>query len=146
MRARDELLLDDAEEEEPSMVIVLPSIEGLKENWRPISAIAVVVLLVGAAAFYLIQQDPGPFTARPLRYGDHMDFTVTETTIEVTGDEMIALLRESPRRPSMRYATSSERPSAAGPARLPSATGVPGTSPIPSSRANRGGQRPRLLW
>ena len=91
--ASDELLLDDAEEEEPSMVIVLPSIEGLKENWRPISAIAVVVLLVGAAAFYLIQQDPA-FTARPLRYGDHMDFTVTETTIEVTGDEMIALLRD----------------------------------------------------
>ncbi|MEE2606944.1 MAG: SAP domain-containing protein, partial [Candidatus Thermoplasmatota archaeon] len=89
----DELLLDDVEEEEPSMVIVLPSVEGLKENWRPISAIAVVVLLVGAAAFYLIQQDPA-FTARPLRYGDHMDFTVTETTIEVTGDEMIALLRD----------------------------------------------------
>ena len=91
--ATDELLLDDDEEEEPSMVITLPSVEGLKDNWQAFSAIAVVVLLVGAIAFYLVQQDPA-FTARPLRYGDHMDFTVTETTIEITGDEMIGILRD----------------------------------------------------
>ena len=91
--ATDELLLDDDEEEEPSMVIILPSVEGLKDNWQAFSAIAVVVLLIGAIAFYLVQQDPA-FTARPLRYGDHMDFTVTETTIEITGDEMIGILRD----------------------------------------------------
>ena len=90
--ATDELLLDD-EEEEPSMVIMLPSAEVLKDNWQAFSAIAVVVLLVGAIAFYLVQQDPA-FTARPLRYGDYMDFTVTETTIEITGDEMIGILRD----------------------------------------------------
>jgi len=91
--ATDELLLDDDEEEEPSMVITLPSVEGLKDNWQAFSAIAVVVLLIGAIAFYLVQQDPA-FTARPLRYGDHMDFTVTETTIEISGDEMIGILRD----------------------------------------------------
>ena len=91
--ATDELLLDDDEEEEPSLVITLPSVEGLKDNWQAFSVIAVVVLLVGAIAFYLVQQDPA-FTARPLRYGDHMDFTVTETTIEITGDEMIGILRD----------------------------------------------------
>mgnify|MGYP000701044760 CR=1 FL=1 len=91
--ATDELLLDDDEEEEPSMVITLPSVEGLKDNWQAFSAIAVVILLVGAIAFYLVQQDPA-FIARPLRYGDHMDFTVTETTIEITGDEMIGILRD----------------------------------------------------
>ena len=32
--ATDELLLDDDEEEEPSMVITLPSVEGLKDNWQ----------------------------------------------------------------------------------------------------------------
>ena len=90
--ATDELLLDD-EEEEPSMVIMLPSAEVLKDNWQAFSAIAVVFLLVGAIAFYLVQQDPA-FTARPLRYGDYMDFTVTETTIEITGDEMIGILRD----------------------------------------------------
>ncbi len=90
--ATDELLLDD-EEEEPSMVIMLPSAEVLKDNWQAFSAITVVVLLVGAIAFYLVQQDPA-FTARPLRYGDYMDFTVTETTIEITGDEMIGILRD----------------------------------------------------
>ena len=91
--ATDELLLDDDEDEEPSMVIILPSVEGLKDNWQAFSAIAVVVLLIGAIAFYLVQQDPA-FTARPLRYGDHMDFTVTETTIEITGDEMNGILRD----------------------------------------------------
>ena len=55
--ATDELLLDD-EEEEPSMVIMLPSAEVLKDNWQAFSAITVVVLLVGAIAFYLVQQDP----------------------------------------------------------------------------------------
>ena len=91
--ATDELFLDEDKDEEPSMIITLPSVEGLRENWQAVSAIAVVVLLVGAIAFYLIQQDPA-FTARPLRYGDHMDFTVTETTIEITGDEMIGILRD----------------------------------------------------
>ena len=78
--ASDELLLDDAEEEEPSMVIVLPSIEGLKKNWRPISAIAVVVILVGATAFYLIQQDHHgdcrdrpPVLLQALNRGQHYD-------------------------------------------------------------------------
>ena len=91
--ATDEVFLDEADDEEPSMIITLPSVDGLKENWQAISAIAVVVLLVGAIAFYLVQQDPA-FTARPLRYGDQMDFTVTETTIEITGDEMIGILRD----------------------------------------------------
>ena len=91
--ATDELFLDEDKDEEPSMIITLPSVEGLRDNWQAVSAIAVVVLLVGAIAFYLIQQDPA-FTARPLRYGDHMDFTITETTIEITGDEMIGILRD----------------------------------------------------
>ncbi len=91
--ATDEVFLDEDDDEEPSMIITLPSVDGLKENWQAISAITVVVLLVGAIAFYLVQQDPA-FTARPLRYGDHMDFTVTETTIEITGDEMIGILRD----------------------------------------------------
>ena len=91
--ATDEMFLEEDEDEEPSMIITLPSVDGLKENWQAISAIAVVVLLVGAIAFYLVQQDPA-FTARPLRYGDQMDFTVTETTIEITGDEMIGILRD----------------------------------------------------
>jgi len=60
--ATDELLLDDDEEEEPSMVITLPSVEGRKDNWQAVSAIAVVVLLVGAIAFYIVQDDPS-FTA-----------------------------------------------------------------------------------
>jgi len=91
--ATDEVFLDEDDDEEPSMIITLPSVDGLKENWQAISAITVVVLLVGAIAFYLVQQDPA-FTARPLRYGDQMDFTVTETTIEITGDEMIGILRD----------------------------------------------------
>ncbi|HIC50561.1 MAG TPA: hypothetical protein EYP01_03835, partial [Candidatus Poseidoniales archaeon] len=65
-----QMFLDDEDAEEPSLVITVPSFSGLKANWKPISTVAVVILLVGAIAFYFVQQDHS-FTARPLRYGDH---------------------------------------------------------------------------
>ncbi|MED5159241.1 MAG: SAP domain-containing protein, partial [Candidatus Thermoplasmatota archaeon] len=49
----DEVFLDEDKDEEPSIIITLPSVEGLRDNWQAVSAIAVVVLLVGAIAFYL---------------------------------------------------------------------------------------------
>jgi len=91
-----ELVLDDDEEDEdePSVVINLPSMTGLKENWQIPAAIGVVVLLVGAAAVFVFQSDPA-FTARPLRYGDHMDFTVSGTSVAVSGEEMISYIRDA---------------------------------------------------
>ena len=89
-----EIYLDDEDGEEPSMVITLPSVANIQSNWRPISAVVMVVLLVGAIAFYIVQDDPA-FTARPLHYGDHMDFTITETTVSITGDELIGHLRDT---------------------------------------------------
>ena len=89
-----ELVLDDDEEDEPSVVINLPSMAGLKENWQITAVVGVVVLLVGAVAVFLIQPDPA-FTARPLRYGDHMDFTVSGTSVAVSGEEMIGYIRDS---------------------------------------------------
>jgi len=89
-----QMFLDDEDAEEPSLVITVPSFSGLKANWKPISTVAVVILLVGAIAFYFVQQDHS-FTARPLRYGDHMDFTITKTTVSITGDEMIGYLRDA---------------------------------------------------
>ena len=91
-----ELVLDydEEEEDEPSVVINLPSVAGLKENWQIAAAVGIVVLLVGAAAVYLIQPDPA-FTARPLRYGDQMDFTVSATSVAVTGEEMVGYIRDA---------------------------------------------------
>ncbi|MEC7707060.1 MAG: hypothetical protein VX723_03790, partial [Candidatus Thermoplasmatota archaeon] len=90
-----ELVLDDGEvEDEPSVVINLPSMSGLKENWQIAAAVGMVVILVGAAAVFLIQPDSA-FSARPLRYGDHMDFTVSGTTVAVTGEEMVGYIRDS---------------------------------------------------
>ena len=91
-----ELVLDydEEEEDEPSVVINLPSVAGFKENWQIAAAVGIVVLLVGAAAVYLIQPDPA-FTARPLRYGDQMDFTVSATSVAVTGEEMVGYIRDA---------------------------------------------------
>ena len=90
-----DLVLDEEDDEdEPSVIINLPSIAGLKENWQIAASVGVVVLLVGAAAVFLIQPDPA-FSARPLRYGDHMDFTVSGTTVAVTGEEMVGYIRDS---------------------------------------------------
>ncbi len=91
-----ELVLDDDDEgkDEPSVVINLPSMAGFKENWQIAAAVGVVVLLVGAAAVFLFQPDPA-FSARPLRYGDHMDFTVSGTSVAVNGEDMIGYIREA---------------------------------------------------
>ena len=93
-------LVDDEEQEttEPadqaSMTIVLPSFDVFFENWKPISAVLVAVMLAGVGAFYFFSADPS-FQARQLKYGDEMSFQISEGEISIEGDEMISLLRDA---------------------------------------------------
>ncbi len=93
------LVEDDAPEttgpvDQASMTIVLPSFDVFFENWKPISAVLVAVMLAGVGAFYLFSADPS-FQARQLKYGDEMSFQVSEGEISIVGDEMISLLRDA---------------------------------------------------
>lgn len=77
-----------------SMVIVLPSFDSLFENWKPISAVIVAVMIAGGGAFYLLGADSS-FQARQLKYGDEMTFTIDDGMISIIGDEMISLVRDA---------------------------------------------------
>ncbi len=80
--------------EQPSLTITLPSLDIFKKYWQQISAIFVVVLLVGAGVVYFLSADSS-FQARPLNYGDSMTFTLSDGEIILDGDEMVSLLRDA---------------------------------------------------
>lgn len=87
-------LPSEVKEDQPSMTIVLPSMDIFKRYWQQISAVIVVVLLVGAGVVYFLSADSS-FQARPLNYGDSMTFTLSDGEIILDGDDMVALLRDN---------------------------------------------------
>lgn len=94
---QEKIIVEDTSEEkidQPSMTIVLPSIDIFKNYWQQISAVLMVVLLVGAGVVYFLSADSS-FQARPLNYGDSMTFTLSEGEIILDGDDMVALLRDN---------------------------------------------------
>ena len=80
--------------EKPSVTITLPSLDIFKKYKLQISAISVVILLVGAGVFYFLSADSS-FQARPLNYDDSMTFTLSDGLIDLEGDEMVSLLRDA---------------------------------------------------
>jgi len=84
----------EEKEDQPSMTIVLPSVDIFKKYWQQISAVFMVVILVGAGVVYFLSADSS-FQARPLNYGDSMTFTLSDGEIILDGDDMVALLRDN---------------------------------------------------
>ena len=81
------------EEDSPSIVIPIPTLESMQRRWKTIAAIAIVCILVGAIATTLIQRGSG-FVTEPLSFGDRMEFQVGESTIEIEGDEMLDVIKD----------------------------------------------------
>ena len=79
--------------EQPSFTITIPSADIFKKYWQQISAVFVVILLVGAGVVYLLSADSS-FQARPINYGDSMTFTLSNGEIILDGDEMVSILRD----------------------------------------------------
>ena len=73
-----------AEDDQPSLVISMPSISSLGDKWKALAAIIVVVILVGAATTVFLQRSSG-FEVAKLRYGDRMDFQVIDSRISIDG-------------------------------------------------------------
>jgi len=82
------------EQDSSSMIIVLPSFDSLFDNWKPISAVIMAVLIAGGGAFYILGAESS-FQARQLKYGDEMTFTIDDGMISIRGDEMISLIRDA---------------------------------------------------
>jgi len=83
-----------AEDDQPSLVISMPTMSSLGERWKALAAVIVVTILVGAAATVFLQRSSG-FEVAELRYGDRMDFQVIDSRISIEGEEMLTLVRDS---------------------------------------------------
>ena len=85
---------ETTEDDKASLVITIPSISSLGDEWKKFAAVAVVVLLVGVLATQFLQRASG-FETRELHYGDSMDFMISDSRIEIQGEEMLGLVRDS---------------------------------------------------
>ncbi|MFL2973896.1 MAG: hypothetical protein CND89_01520 [Marine Group II euryarchaeote MED-G38] len=77
-----------------SMVITLPSLKNINLNTKVIGAIFAIILLLGATVF-LVLNNNNSFSAKPLNYGDEMNFNVDEVRVSIIGDDMVQIFRDS---------------------------------------------------
>jgi len=81
------------EDDQPSLVISMPSISSLEDRWKAVVAILLVTILVGAVATIFLQRSSG-FTVSKLRFGESMDFQVIDSSLSINGEEMLSLVRD----------------------------------------------------
>ena len=77
-----------------SMVITLPSLKNINLNTKVIGAIFAIILLLGATVF-LVLNNNNSFSAKPLNYGDEMNFNVDEVRVSIIGDDMVKIFSDS---------------------------------------------------
>jgi len=102
-------ILDDAREEdgsEPSergdleTIVERQKLAGesrlsrIKSSPMTMAAALIVVLLLVGAGWYQWMQGSQSFSAEPLRYGDQMSFTLTDGTLQASGEDMVKLIRD----------------------------------------------------
>ena len=92
------LIAEDIPEEidsDASITITLPSLSTINLETKHVAAITVVFLILAAGAFtFFFQNDPS-FQARELRYGDSMQFNIEASSINIEGDDMLAIFRDA---------------------------------------------------
>jgi len=82
------------EDDQPSLVISMPTLSSLGNRWRAVVAVLLVTILVGATVTIFLQRSSG-FTVSELRFGESMDFQVIESSISINGEEMLSIVRDS---------------------------------------------------
>ncbi|MED5231077.1 MAG: SAP domain-containing protein [Candidatus Thermoplasmatota archaeon] len=88
----DEIASDGAE---ASITITIPSISSFEFSPKVVGAITIAALILGAIGFTLFMQQDSSFQARNLHYGDSMQFNILSSSIEVEGDDMVAIFRDA---------------------------------------------------
>ncbi|RJU88054.1 MAG: hypothetical protein DWB89_00080 [Candidatus Poseidoniales archaeon] len=82
------------EDDQPSLVISMPTLSSLGNRWKAVVAVLLVTILVGAAATVFLQRSSG-FTVSELRFGESMDFQILESSVSINGEEMLSIVRDS---------------------------------------------------
>lgn len=91
----------DSDTEEASITITIPSLSSIQFSPKVIAAVAISALILGAIAFTFFMQQDSSFQARTLHYGDSMQFDILSSSIDVEGDDMVAIFRDAASGPSM---------------------------------------------
>ena len=85
----------DSDAEEASITITIPSLSSIEFSPKVIAAITISALILGAIGFAFFMQQDSSFQARSLHYGDSMEFNILSSSIEVEGDDMVAIFRDA---------------------------------------------------
>jgi hypothetical protein len=82
------------EDDQPSLVISMPTLSSLGDRWKAAVAVLMVTILIVATATVFLQRSSG-FTVEKLRFGERMDFQVIDSRVSINGEEMLSLVRDS---------------------------------------------------
>ena len=85
----------DSDTEQASITITIPSLSSIQFSPKVIAAVAISALILGAIAFTFFMQQDSSFQARTLHYGDSMQFDILSSSIDVEGDDMVAIFRDA---------------------------------------------------
>lgn len=85
----------NSDTEEASITITIPSLSSIQFSPKVIAAVAISALILGAIAFTFFMQQDSSFQARTLHYGDSMQFDILSSSIDVEGDDMVAIFRDA---------------------------------------------------
>ena len=85
----------DSDAEEASITITIPSLSSIQFSPKIIAAVTISALILGAIAFTFFVQQDSSFQARTLHYGDSMQFDILSSSIDVEGDDMVAIFRDA---------------------------------------------------
>ncbi len=85
----------DSDTGEASITITIPSLSSIQFSPKVIAAVTISALILGAIAFTFFMQQDSSFQARTLHYGDSMQFDILSSSIDVEGDDMVAIFRDA---------------------------------------------------
>ena len=85
----------DSDTNEASITITIPSFSSIQFSPKVIAAVTISALILGAIAFTFFMQQDSSFQARTLHYGDSMQFDILSSSIDVEGDDMVAIFRDA---------------------------------------------------
>ena len=85
----------DSDAEQASITITIPSLSSIEFSPKVIAAVTISALILGAIGFTFFMQQDSSFQARTLHYGDSMEFNILSSSIEVEGDDMVAIFRDA---------------------------------------------------
>ncbi|MEK9909291.1 MAG: SAP domain-containing protein [Candidatus Thalassarchaeaceae archaeon] len=85
----------DSDVEQASITITIPRLSSIQFSPKVIAAITISALILGAIGFTFFMQQDSSFRARTLHYGDSMEFNILSSSIDVEGDDMVAIFRDA---------------------------------------------------